>query len=137
MFNAIKPGMRPSRLALAALGACVAGAVALSIADGLLRRDLPQSSPMVLAWVSNFLFLFEQGIYTASLFWVGASFVETRTLLSVGFDRLDAGAMSVKGPDEANTVWIGRRCDAQLEAEVVATALESRVREAQERPGDR
>jgi len=39
-----------------------------------------------------------------------------RTLLGVGFDRLDTDAMSVKGPGEANTVWIGRRCDAQREA---------------------
>lgn len=137
MFNVANSSTRPSRLALAALGLCVAGAVALSIVDGLLRRDLQQASPMVLAWVSNFLVLFEQGIYAATLFWVGASFVETRTLLSVGFDWLDAGAMSVKGPDEANTVWIGRRYDAKLEAEAVATALESRIREAQERAGDR
>ena len=137
MFNPAMSSTKPSRLALATLGVCVAGAVALSIADGLLRHDLPQASPMVLAWVSDFLFLFEQGIFAAPLFWVGASFVETRTLLGVGFDRLDAGAMSVKGPDEANTVWIGRRYDAQLEAEAVATALESRIREAQERSGDR
>ncbi len=95
MFNAAKPSRRTSRLAFAALGACVVGAVALSIADGLLRHNLEQPSPMVLAWVSDFLFLFEQGIFAATLFWVGASFVETRTLLGVGFDRLDAGAMSV------------------------------------------
>lgn len=133
MFNSAMSSTRPSRLALAALGACVVGAVALSIADGLLRHDLQQASPMVLAWVSDFRYLFETGISAATLFWVGASFVETRTLLSVGFDRLDAGAMSVKGPDEANTVWIGRRYDAPLEAEAVATALESRIREAQER----
>jgi len=134
MFNPIKPGMRISHLALAALGACVAGAVALSFADGLLRWRLQSSSPMVLAWVSDFRYLFAEGINVAALLWVGASLVETRTLLGVGFDRLDAGVMSVKGPDEANTVWIGRRYGARLEAE--AAALASRIQEAQERPGD-
>jgi len=89
---------------------------------------------MVLAWVSDFRYLFEEGINVAALLGVGASLVETRTLLGVGFDRLDAGMMSVKGPDEANIVWIGRRYGARLEAE--AAALESRIQEAQERPGD-
>jgi len=136
MFNPIKPSMRISHLALAALGACVAGAVALSFADGLLRWGLQSSSPMVLAWVSDFRYLFENGMNVAALLWVGASLVETRTLLGVGFDRLDAGVMSVKGPDEANTVWIGRRYGARLEAEAMAAALESRIQEVQERPRD-
>jgi len=58
MFNAAKPSTRPSHLALATLGACVVGTVALSIADGLLHHDLQQASPMVLVWVSDFRYLY-------------------------------------------------------------------------------
>jgi len=115
----------------------VAGAVALSITEGVLEDNLSQTSLKVLTWVRDFRYLFEAGISSVTLFWVGASLIETRTLLGVGFDRLDAGAMSVKGPEEANTVWIGRRHGARLEAEAVAAALESRIRDAQDRSGDR
>ena len=91
---------------------------------------------MVFAWTRNFRSLFEEGIYAATLFWAVASVIERRTVLSVGFDRLDAGAMAVKGPDEANTVWIGRRYKTRLEAEAVAAALGSRLQDARERPGE-
>ena len=133
MFDPVNPRRKLSRLALAVLGACVGGAVALSVADGLIDLDPSRVSVMVFAWTRNFRYLFEQGIYAATLFWVGASLIETRTLLSVGFDRLDADAMAVKGPDEANTVWVGRRYKTRLEAEAVAAALDSRLRDARER----
>ncbi len=133
MFDPVNPRRRLSRLALAALGACVAGAVALSVAGGWIEGDPSRVSFVVFAWTRHFRSLFEQGIYAATLFWVGASLIETRTLLAVGFDRLDADAMAVKGPDEANTVWIGRRYETRLEAEAVAAALASRLRDARER----
>ena len=137
MFSPAKPSRKLSQLALAALCACVVGAVALSIADGVLEDNLPQISLKVMTWVRDFRYLFGQGIYTAAVFWVGASLIETRTLLGVGFDRLDADSMSVKGPDEANTVWVGRRYGARLEAEAVAAALESRLQDTQVHSSDK
>jgi hypothetical protein len=71
--------------------------------------------------------LFEQGIYAAVILFVGAKFVETRTILTIGFDKLDASKMLVKGPDE-DRVWIGRRYGTKIEAQVVAEALAGRLK---------
>ena len=52
---------------------------------------------------------------------------ETRTVFSIGFDRVDAAKMTVKGPDEDNIVWVGHRYNSSLEAEAIAAALNERI----------
>lgn len=129
VFNAVKP----SRIAFYMLLVSIFFTVALSILDRIIHRDLLHSSQIVTVWVLDFHYLFVQGTYTATLFWAAAKFIERQTVLSVGFHRLDAAVMSVTGPDETNTVWIGRRYGARLEAEAVVVAFEVRIQDAQSR----
>jgi len=56
-----------------------------------------------------------------------SSYIETRTILSIGFDTLDGSKMVCKGADEDNIVWIGRRYGTRLEAEAVAEAIAERM----------
>jgi hypothetical protein len=44
----------------------------------------------------------------------------------VGFEHSDGKTLFVKGPDAENTVWIGRRYEAVLEAEAASRALRNR-----------
>jgi hypothetical protein len=72
--------------------------------------------------------VFEQLMIAAAIVFVGAKFFETRTTLTVGFDSTDGSRVSVKGPDDDNTVWIGRRYDSPHEAQVVATVIAERIK---------
>jgi len=111
----------------------------LSIVDGVMRGPIAASHltvqtslfTMVSVWVSDFRFLFEQGLYASTIFLVGAKFFETRTIMTVGFDRSDASKMVLKGVDQDNIVWIGRRYGTTLEAEVVAAAIAERLKESE------
>ena len=78
---------------------------------------------------ADFRYFFEQAVYAATIFFVGAKFLETRTIMTIGFDKLDASRMTLKGPDEDNVVWIGHRYGTKLEAEVIASAFAGRLRE--------
>ncbi len=79
--------------------------------------------------ISDFRYLFEQTLLAATIFWLGAKFLETRAVLSLGFDRIDAARITVRGPDPDNIVWIGRRYATVLEAESVAATLTERMKE--------
>jgi hypothetical protein len=46
----------------------------------------------------------------------------------VGFENADESELSVEGPDEANIVWLGRRFSNAFDAEVVASALNARLK---------
>lgn len=83
---------------------------------------------MLETWFGDFRFLFEQLVYVGALVFVGAKFFETRTIFSVGFDKLDAAKIAMKGPDDDNVVWIGQRYTTRLEAEAVAAAIEDRLK---------
>jgi hypothetical protein len=83
-----------------------------------------------MVWCTDFRYLCDQLVYSAVIFFVGAKFVETRTIFTVGFDKLDATKVSFKGPDDDNIVWIGHRYGSRLEAETVAAAIENRMKES-------
>jgi len=105
--------------------------------DGYLRGYLknqmelpPAVVLMVGEWCYSLHFLCESVIGAAAIVFIGAKFLEARTVLSVGFDNLDAAKMSIKGPDAENVVWVGHRYGTKLEAESVFAALESRLKES-------
>jgi hypothetical protein len=50
-----------------------------------------------------------------------------RTVFSVGFNMADSSRISMKGPDEDNIVWVGRKYDSLVEAETVATAIQQKL----------
>lgn len=110
--------------------------IAFSFAHGLLyalsieRTDSRGIYIALWNWCSDFRFLSEQMILVGVLLFVGAKFVETRHLFTVGFDDVDAHFVRVKGPDDENTVWIGHRYDSRVDAEAVATAFENRLRDS-------
>jgi hypothetical protein len=125
-----------SELARICLVSSVVAAVLLSIADGIVYANVIMAGKHSFAtalldkWVTDFRYLSEQGVYASTVLLVGAKFFETRSMISVAFDKLDAGKMAMKGPDENNTIWIGRKYGTALEAELVAAALESRLQES-------
>ncbi len=111
-------------------------AVLLSIADGIVYANVITAGKHSFAtalldkWVTDFRYLAEQGVYAATVLFVGAKFFETRTMISIAFDKLDADKLQMKGSDENNTIWIGRQYGTTIEAELVAAALESRLHES-------
>jgi hypothetical protein len=139
MFSTIKPDRRWSDIGLKALIASIVAAFALSILDGIWRGQIAAGhissdsrgiSEMVTSWIYNFRIIAEQGFYAATIFFVGAKFFETRTVFTVGFDRIDADKILLKGPDEQNVVWVGHRYATPLEAQAVAEAFAERLRQS-------
>ncbi len=127
---------RWSKFGLKVVFVSVASVTVLSLIHGLLEgpfRDLVMESrnfSMWLTWCADFRYLFEQLIYAGTVFFIGAKFFETRTIFSIGFDNMDSARVSVKGPDEDNIVWIGHRYGSRMEAETVASTIESRLKES-------
>jgi hypothetical protein len=78
----------------------------------------------------DFRYLAEQGVYAATIFLVGAKFIEMRTVFSIGFDRQDVAKIALQGPDDDNVVWIGHRYGTRIEAETVAAAFAERLKES-------
>ena len=115
----------------------VAATVFLSLIDGVLRGPLAASiystTPLAmwLTWCVDFRYLSEQLVYAGAIVFIGAKFIETRTIFTVGFDKLDAAKVSMKGPDDDNIVWIGHRYSTRMEAETVAATIENRLRESE------
>ena len=108
---------------------------ACSLVHGM-AYGLTYSSPnrpvwlMLETWFADFHYIFEQLLYVGALVFVAAKFFETHTIFSVGFDKMDAAKISMKGPDEDNIVWIGHRYGNRLEAETVAATIENRLKES-------
>jgi hypothetical protein len=132
---AIKPDRKWSAIGLTALLVSIAGAILLSIAEALLRTDMgtvrTEDAYIFLGVLtSDFRSLFIQGVYASTIFFVGAKFFETRSILTIGFDKLDRSKISMKGPDETNTVWIGHRYGTKLEAEAIVASLNERLKES-------
>ena len=108
--------------------------------DGYLRGylknqvDASNLPPAVIVmageWCYSLHFLCESVIGAAAIVFIGAKFLEARTILSVGFDQIDSAKMAIKGPDDDNIVWVGHRYGTKLEAESVALTLENRLKES-------
>jgi hypothetical protein len=139
MFKALDPGGPLSRFGRNLAIASVVMTFSLGLAEGLLygaaRIDEGTFTQMAMvrAWVTNFRYLFEQLIYVGALIFVGAKFIETRTILTVGFARLDADKMRLKGPDEDNVVWVGQRYGSKFEAEAMHAAMQNRMEESRKK----
>lgn len=127
-----------SRLALKVIIGSIIASVVMAIPHGIFEGRVygnlgDRMEWMTLAtWCSDLRVLFDQLIYAGTIFFIGAKFIETRNIFTVGFDKLDAAKVSLKGPDDDNIVWIGHRYGTRMEAETVATTIESRLKESGE-----
>ena len=141
MFVLAKPSQPWSQIGLRVLIGSIIAALALSVLDGILKGPIEAAQvaadlrnhanfAMIATWVSDFRYLSEQAIEAATIFFVGAKFFETRSIFTVGFDKLDAAKIAFKGPDEDNIVWVGQRYGTRVEAEVIAEALAVRLKES-------
>jgi hypothetical protein len=136
MFTIAKPQRPWSDIGMRVLIGSIIASVVLSLFDGIFRGVMSLSMnnralwEMVATWAVDFRQLAYQAVYAATIFTVGAKFIEMRTVLTVGFDRLDAEKTTLKGPDENNIVWIGHRYGTSFEAEAVANVFAERLRES-------
>jgi len=128
-----------STIGLRVLIGCIVAMVVLVLSDGMIRGpiamayngiDTRGTLTMFSTWVIDFRYMAEQGIYAATVFFVGAKFFETRTVFTIGFDKIDADKVVLNGPDENNVVWIGHRYPTRLEAETIAIAFEERLKQS-------
>ena len=83
-------------------------------------------------WCNDLRFLSEQLIFVGAIVIVGGKFIETRSIFTIGFDKMDTAKVSMRGPDDDNIVWIGHRYGTRMEAETVAATIESRLKESVE-----
>jgi hypothetical protein len=117
-------------------------AIVLALADGLFKGPLSfrfagtsdyhadAILSMLATWSYDLRQVADNLVFVGVVLFVGAKLLETRTLISIGFDRIDAGRISMKELGDDNVVWVGRRYDSRLEAEAVAAQIESRLRES-------
>ena len=139
-FAPVKVERKWSDIGFRVLIAAIIAAVTFAFLDGLVRGPIESGyiqiqSPATKAvlitlvtWISDFRTLAEQAFYAATIFFVGAKFFETRSLFTVGFDRMDAKKIELKGPDRENVVWVGYKCATKKEAETIAHAYEERIK---------
>lgn len=129
---AVQSDTKRSKIGLTCLVGSIATVVVPSVVDAVLKAsatDFTSSARYIFlgTLVVDFRYIFEQFVYAATIFFVGAKFLESRTILSVGFDKIDRDKMAVRGPDENNMVWVGRRYATALEAEAVSAAMSERI----------
>lgn len=138
MFTVAEPQRSWSRIGILVLIGSLIASVVLAILDGILEGILYSLITSefrgfwktLAVWTLDFRYLADQLIYASTIFIVGAKFIEMRTVLTVGFDKLDAARTALKGPDEDNTVWLGHRYGTRLEAETVASVFAERLKES-------
>jgi hypothetical protein len=120
----------------------LAASILLALLDGYIRGYLknvidathvpPATLIMFGEWAYSLRNVSDTVLEAAAIVFVGAKFLESRTLLSVGFDKADAQKVAVKGPDEDDVVWVGHRYSSRLEAETVVDAVQKRLKDAEE-----
>jgi hypothetical protein len=137
MFTIAKPHGRWSEIGIRVLIGSVIASVVLALLDGYLRGpflsghlEQHDGAIMLYTWAYDFRYLADQAIYASTIFIVGAKFIETRSILTIGFDRLDASKIKLNGPDENNVVWIGHRYGTALEAQAIANTFAERLKES-------
>ena len=140
MFNVKSASGSLSQIALRIGIGSLVTAILLALCEGYLRGPLGlgdhERSFTAAAWIAmaaNYCYslrnIAESVIEAAAIVFIGAKFLEVRSVLNVGFDKIDADKVTINGPDDSNIVWIGRRYDTKLEAQSVVAALESRLRD--------
>jgi hypothetical protein len=135
MLTIVKPQRQWSELGIQILVGSIVAILVLSFFDGICRGEMLTSESRVLwqmlaTWTLDLRYLAETLIGASAFLIIGGKFIETRTLISIGFDKLDAAKIVVKGPDEDNVVWIGHRYGTQFEAQTVATVFAERLKES-------
>jgi hypothetical protein len=137
MFTIEKPKRAWSEIGIRVLIGSVIASVLLALFDGiskgLLRQALSEYEGrwvMLSTWIVDFRYLADQAVYAATIFIVGAKFIEMRTVFTVGFDKLDAAKIVIKGPDDDNVVWVGHRYGTRFEAEAVAETFAERLKQS-------
>lgn len=135
MFTKIQDIKPTSNNCLIMLKLAVCFALGFALLDSIFKamlhyEKLSLELAIISYLVADLRYVCEQVIFVLGLLFVGTKFLETRTIFSVGFDSSDADKMSFKGPDEQNTIWIGRTYESALEAETVADALKSKIKKA-------
>jgi hypothetical protein len=139
MFTTMKPRLPWSTVGLRVLIGSIIAAVAFALLDGIIKGPVGMAHVgdsshggliMIATWVVDFRYLAEQAVYAATIFWIGAKFIEMRTVFTIGFDRQDTARITLKGPDDDNVVWIGHRYGTRIEAETVAAAFAERLKES-------
>jgi hypothetical protein len=134
MFSQLKPDRKWSFYALWAGLSALVLAFVFSFADALMQaKGVEVGSELYIfwrVWFGHFEYMLVNIIYAATVLFVGAKFFETRTILTIGFDQLDANNVLIKDPDGDNVVWVGRRYGNKFEAEAVATSLRNRLEES-------
>ena len=125
-----------SKFGLQVAVASVVLVTVLGLIEGVFRGPLQVTQygggtilTMLLVWCMDFRYLFEQLIYAGAIVFIGGKFIETRSIFTIGFDNLDKDKVRMKGPDDDNIVWIGHRYGSRMEAETVASTIESRLKE--------
>jgi len=133
MFVDSKPADLWSSRSLSALAISFVALIILSVADGLMKAYLLQhlrdsaGLTALSTWIMDFRYISEQVMFVAAIIFVGAKFFETRTIFTVGFDKLDRSKVAINGPDENNIVWIGHRYETKLEAQAVSAAMAEKL----------
>ncbi len=139
MFVPVPPGAWSNRALKAGIFS-LSVAIFLAIADGVFRgaTHFPASGTgqtylqlymMLEIWCYNLRNVADVMLEVSAIVFVGAKFLEMRSLFTVGFDRLDASKIAFKGPDENNTLWIGQRYASKFEAETVGAAIAERLKD--------
>ena len=115
-------------------------AILLSLFDGLFHGPLSARYTgdlhtagmlsMLSTWCYDLRQVADEWIFVGVVLFVGAKILETRSSFAIGFDRLDADKVSVKGPDGDNVVWIGHRYADSVEAQAVAETIGRRLKES-------
>lgn len=126
-----------THIGLSAAIASLGFAVLFSVLEGVIRGPFSYPLPnpamimMFAVWCQDFRYLAEQLILAGALVFVAGKFFEGRTILTIGFDQLDTQRVLPKGPDEENVVWIGHRYATEIEAEAIAEAFKSRLKQSE------
>ncbi len=121
--------------ALIFLASSFGASIVFSVTDGLIAAAW-QNDPHNLwltalkTWTADFRYLADQVLYASVILLVGAKFFETRTVLTIGFDKIDPAKMAVLGPDDEGFIWVGRKYTSRFEGEAVVAALKARIQES-------
>jgi hypothetical protein len=68
-------------------------------------------------------------MYNGVVFYLIGRIMKSWTVALVGFEHDGAETLRLRGPDDTNTVWIGRKYESVFEAEAASAALTRRLQQ--------